>query len=1314
MATITGTNGDDILIGTASGDLITGLDGNDIIDGGNGADTMIGGDGNDIYGVEDFSDVITELANEGIDQVNTNVSSYTLGANVENLLYTGSSGITATGNELDNYMTGGMSSNDTLTGGAGNDTLDGLAGADTMTGGTGDDIYGVDNASDVVNELANEGIDQVNTNLSSYTLSTNVENLLYTGSSGITATGNALANEMTGGMSSDDTLIGGGGNDTLDGLAGADTMTGGTGDDVYGVDNASDVVIEQADEGTDTIRTNLASYTLAANLENVTYTGGGNFAGTGNGAANVMIGGTGNDALDGQDGNDILTGGIGNDSLIGGSGTDTAIYAGVRADYDVTFDVELGKFIVTDLNAGDGDDGVDNVMQVENLQFSDQTLDLGVQPGAVASAVLVPVNGAATGRLTGSGLGVTFEVEDGEAPIHGTLLVDPNGSFTYTPDADYGGYDSFKFRVTDITGNWSVAEVNIGVGEQAHPIEQSSQFENSNGSRLTQTFSTGDQQKWTWSGWVKLDELGSYRSLFTDRATSFTTGLIFTPDNRLEAHIADGSSTTYYIRTDATFTDTSSWVHIVWAVDTTQATVADRNVLYIDGERVTSLERTDFPPQNYVSRLNSAVEHSIGVNSTTVVNYFDGFMADVNFVDGQQLDAGAFGTGGAESWIATEYAGTYGTNGFHLTFDDPDALGADSSGNGNDWAAVALTPSDEGPNTGAVVIDPTPGNDVFVGTVIQNEFVGLDGNDVLNGAGGDDLLTGDAGNDTLIGGSGFDVAFYSGARSGYEIRYDVELGKLIVEDVVTGNGNDGTDALTGVEELRFSDETVAISAPPEAHKSAVLVPINGSAAGTLTGVGGDLVYSIENAAEHGTATVNANGTFSYTPNSGYSGGDTFAYRVTDANGIASIAEVTIGVAGPNLDQSAYFDNAAAARLTQTFSAGNSQEWTWSGWVKLGDLGSLRTLFSDRAESFTTGLVLNSSNQLEAHIGNGSSASYVVTSNATFTNTSDWIHIVWAVDTTQATAANRSHLYVDGVELTSFASANYPPQNFASGLNTAKEHSIGVNSTSHPQYFDGYLADVNFVDGQQLGASAFGVNGSEWMPKDFEGAFGTNGFHLTFNDTGTLGSDISGNDNDWSSTAVQAANEGPTSGTTPVEVMPTDGNDVFIGGSNDDSFATGAGNDVLNGKAGDDQLAGEAGNDILIGGGGNDLYVFDRAGNIDTVTNAAPDNATTQDRVEFGSNIAYDQLWLVQSGDDLVVSIIGTNDSVRLEDWYSDSSTHVDALRTTADGHELTDARVAALVSAMSGYAPPAGTDSDMPAQMRAELDGALAAAWQLL
>jgi Ca2+-binding RTX toxin-like protein len=303
----TGNELDNVITGNNYNNVLSGGAGNDSLNGGAGADTMAGGMGDDTYIVDSASDVIIESINEGIDTVKSSVS-YTLSATIENLILTGSA-MTGTGNELDNMITGN-SYNNILSGGAGNDTLDGGAGTDTMFGGIGDDTYLLDSTSDVVTEYFGEGIDTVRAS-TSYTLGANLENLTLTGTNSIKGIGNGL----------DNLIIGNNGNNILDGAAGADSLVGGLGADTYIVDNEGDVVIEDAEAGTDTVKSS-TTYMLSANVENLTLTELTAINGTGNGLNNVITGNSGDNSLYGMDGNDTLCGGVGNDILLGGTGDD--------------------------------------------------------------------------------------------------------------------------------------------------------------------------------------------------------------------------------------------------------------------------------------------------------------------------------------------------------------------------------------------------------------------------------------------------------------------------------------------------------------------------------------------------------------------------------------------------------------------------------------------------------------------------------------------------------------------------------------------------------------------------------------------------------------------------------------------------------------------------------------------------------------------------------------------------------------------------------------------------------------------------------
>jgi len=279
----TGNTLDNVLTGNSANNTLTGGAGNDTLNGGSGNDTMVGGTGNDSYFVNVTADIVSELANEGTDTVNSSVT-LTLGNNVENLILTGTSTLSGTGNGLNNVLTGNSGAN-TLTGGAGNDTLDGGSGNDTMIGGTGDDTYFMNVATDTVTESASQGNDTIQSAATVTALANNVENLILTGSNAINGTGNTLNNLVRGNIGNNtlngsggfDALEGGAGNDTLtdtsggnyyNGGAGTDTLTGGTsgdffmggtGNDTISTGNGADVIAFNAGDGQDSVNTSVGT-----------------------------------------------------------------------------------------------------------------------------------------------------------------------------------------------------------------------------------------------------------------------------------------------------------------------------------------------------------------------------------------------------------------------------------------------------------------------------------------------------------------------------------------------------------------------------------------------------------------------------------------------------------------------------------------------------------------------------------------------------------------------------------------------------------------------------------------------------------------------------------------------------------------------------------------------------------------------------------------------------------------------------------------------------------------------------------------------
>jgi len=232
-----GNDGNDTLYGNGGNDILRGGNGDDILDGGTGNDAMYGGTGNDLYFVDNVLDLAVENDNvSGLDEVISSVS-YAIGPNIERLTLTGVGNVDATGNSLANVLIGN----------SGNNIINGMAGADQMSGGAGNDTYWVENSGDQVVELFGEGTDTVNSNLNLYTLTANIENLIFSGTGAFTGTGNELDNSITGGIGADilsggignDTLIGGNGSDRLEGGAGSDILNGGSGFDYANYSNSA-------------------------------------------------------------------------------------------------------------------------------------------------------------------------------------------------------------------------------------------------------------------------------------------------------------------------------------------------------------------------------------------------------------------------------------------------------------------------------------------------------------------------------------------------------------------------------------------------------------------------------------------------------------------------------------------------------------------------------------------------------------------------------------------------------------------------------------------------------------------------------------------------------------------------------------------------------------------------------------------------------------------------------------------------------------------------------------------------------------------
>ena len=226
-------------------------------------------------------------------------------------------------------------------------------------------------------------------------------------------------------------------------------------------------------------------------------------------------------------------------------------------------------------------------------------------------------------------------------------------------------------------------------GATDYEIQRSLRFNDSDKGYLSRTpGSAGDRRTWTWSGWVKRTQSSTNQNLFSVREGSNTRTII---------RIAGGidwldDDINFRLKTNSKFRDFNAWYHFVFVANTTENTSSNRLKIFVNGQQITSFSTEDYPSQNYQTQINTTNEHAIGREGGTDNDYHDGYMAEINFIDGQALTPSSF----AETDSVTgeykpiKYVGSYGTNGFYLNFLDnsnntASTLGKDSSGNGNNF-----------------------------------------------------------------------------------------------------------------------------------------------------------------------------------------------------------------------------------------------------------------------------------------------------------------------------------------------------------------------------------------------------------------------------------------------------------------------------------------------------------------------------------------------------------------------------------------------------------------------------------------------------
>jgi hypothetical protein len=727
------------------------------------------------------------------------------------------------------------------------------------------------------------------------------------------------------------------------------------------------------------------------------------------------------------------------------------------------------------------------------------------------------------------------------------------------------------------------------------PVQRSVRLRSSASAYFNRTpASAGNRTTWTWSAWIKRGTLSTEDWLFSASVgASLDAGIVITATDTLGL-ILNGNVYNKY--TTAIFRDPSAWYHIVVVLDTSNVTAANRIRFYVNGVEQTTYttQNSGLPTLSYTPpALNNNNLTTLGGMSGYGTSYFDGYLTEINFIDGQALTPLSFGgyNPGTGVWEPRKYSGTYGTNGFYLNFQDNSGatattIGKDSSGNGNNW-----TPNNISVTAGATydsMLDvptntsPTNANFATLSPIAAfatgNSFTLSNGNLTYTQAtctnpthcGSTFALPYGSGlfyyevnqiSKTLVGGDAtlpFDlfVKDYAAAGTTYTNAYYYMQGSngnvfdpagtllgsfgaiangdliMIALDLVSGKlylGKNGTWFNSGNPAAGTGAITSGLSSYP------VFIPAIGNNGGNMT--------NFQCAINFGQRP------FTYTPPTGFKSLNTYnlpdptipsgddyhkVYTYTGNGGGLQVGEIQKPLSLFNLDRSLRFRSNGSAYLSRTpASAGNRKTWTWSGWVKRGALGVNLSIMGAQANGNSNTQRLNlfwqattdtlCINDEQINI----STNFALVTTRTFKDPSKWYHILVLVDTTQATSSNRLKLYIDGVQETVFSTAVYPSLNFDSAMNNTVAHYHGYynNLGTTIFYNDGYLADTYFIDGQALTPTDFGTYDGNfyWTPKAYTGTYGTNGFHLEFEDfsastAAAIGKDTSGQGNNWTPSA----------------------------------------------------------------------------------------------------------------------------------------------------------------------------------------------------
>jgi Ca2+-binding RTX toxin-like protein len=1003
---------------------------------------------------------------------------------------------------------------------------------------------------------------------------------------------------------------------------------------------------------------------------------------SGTALGDFMFGNAGNDALNGYAGDDLIDGGADNDNLsgsdgedilIGGDGSDT-IYGGNDNDVlngGAQNDVLQGEAGSDVLNGDAGDDALYGLGEADTLN------------GSIGNDALA--GGAGNDTLNGG---------DGDDLLHGGSgddVLDGGAGNDYLNGGDYSNY----------YGIWLTYEPPNTSGNDTYLFGRGA------GQDVIRDFDIT-------AGNVDTIRLAA-DVLPEDVTLRLANGLILSINGTTDTLTVDSWN--------------SGAVGQIERIEFANGTVWDQ--AYLSTVPYMGTESAD----NISGSMNADVMYGLGGNDTVQGgagnDSIDGGVGNDNLSgsDGQDVLTGGDGSdtiyggndndvlnGGAQNDVLQGEAGN-------------DILNGDAG----DDALYGLGEAD--------ALNGSSGNDALAGGAGNDTLNGGDGDDLLHGGAGDDVLDGGAGNDYLNGGdysnyygiwatyeppntSGNDTYLF-GRGSGQDVirDFDVTAGNVdtirlapdvLPEDVILrlANGlilsiNGTTDTLTvdswnsgavgQIERIEFANGTVW----DQAYLSTV-------------------AYMGTESSDYISGSVNADVMY------GLGGNDTL-------QGGAGNDTIDGGAGNDNLSGSDGDDTLHGADGVDTLYGGNSndvlnggnQNDTLRGEAGAdtlnGDAGADALYGDDEADILNGGA---DSDALAGGAGNdtlnggdgddllhGGSGDDVFDGGAgnDYLNGGDYntYYGIWGTSEPPNTSGNDTYLFGRG-----------------SGRDTIRDFDATSGNLDTIQFGAGI--SVGDVQVSRSGNSMYltlleeGNATSELIEIDQGFTASARIEQLRFGDGTVIAFDDLVAGDSAANTLAGSSNANIISG--------HDGNDTLSGGAGDDAIQGGggadalsgddgndvlhggAGADTLNGGDGDDRLAGGADNDVLIGGIGDDAYVLGRGYKAETVQEDDASIGNT-DAIDFLSSIARDQVWFEQSGDDLVISIIGTDDKVTVEDWYVGAQHRVEEFRT-ANGDTLLESQVQNLVDAMASFAPPSPGQTTLPTNYANQLNPVIAANWQ--